>query len=349
VASPVTGDSAGYAASTSRRGRPVARRHRRSGSRRWLLLGRLQRAWGRQWLVFAGVAVAIAAAGVLAVTFGDADWLETLTFFGPAALLGGLGVSGLRELGRNTITSVSSLGRYRDYAVLGAAPVLTKRALRELPPDQRTPLGCLAFQPSSPFSTAFRDLQGALASEQIVAFISAFPREGASTAALCAAASATQQGKRVILLDCDLRTRTFTAALEHEPVAGVLEATVEPDKWRDFVDEEVETGLHFIPAARATSAWRGLAGAAGLPLMMDRLRDAYDLVILDCPPALTSADGPVVARMADKCVVVVAWDETPVSALRDTMRSLRARARTSTGIFVNRVPPGYRFGRLRPT
>ena len=74
--------------------------------------------------------------------------------------------------------------------VNGAAPVLTEDVLRELPPDQRTPLGCLAFLPASIFSTAFRDLQGALVEDQVVAFIASFAGEGASTAALATAVSA---------------------------------------------------------------------------------------------------------------------------------------------------------------
>jgi len=342
------GDSAGRTAALGALGARRVGAGPRAGSRRWLVIGRVRRAARRQWLVFVSVVVLVSAFGFMTTFVGVAEPGESLRFFGPAAFLGGLGAAALRELGRNTITSISSLGRYRDYAVLGAAPVLTRRMLSDLPPDQRTPVGCLAFQQASPFATAFRDLQGALSEDQIVAFVSAFPGEGASTAALCTAASANQQGRRVILLDCDLRQRTFTKALEHNPPAGLLEACVEPEKWRDFVDEEIETGFHFIPAAPPPNAWRSLAGMAGFSILLDRLRDAYDFIVLDCPPALASADGPVAARMADKCVVVVAWDATPVSALRDTIRSLRARTRAGTGLFINRVPVGYRFGRLRP-
>lgn len=344
MALPLADDNVSYAA--TKRGESRRRRIGAPGS--VLASSRMQRAWARQWPVFLGVAVFIAAIGALTTMLGAATPREALEYFGPAALLGGFAVAALRELNRNTITSLSSLGRHRDYAILGAAPVLTAQVLRELPPDQRTTLGCLAFLPASIFSTAFRDLQGALAGDQVVAFVAPFAREGASTAALATAVSAQQQGRRVILLDCDLRHRTFSIALEHDPPAGLLEACEHPDSWQDFVDEEVETGVHFIPAARPQTAWRTLAGAAGLPLLLDRLRDAYDLIVLDCPPALASSDGPVIARMADKCVVVAAWDATPISAVRDTMRALRARVRAATGILVNRVPPGYRFGRLRP-
>jgi Mrp family chromosome partitioning ATPase len=245
------------------------------------------------------------------------------------------------------VTSLSSLGKRRDYAVLGAAPDLSDSALRELPPDHRTPLGCLAFQPASPFATAFRDLQGALAGAQVVAFIASAPNEGASTVALCTAVAAVQQSQRVILLDCDARRRSFTAALEHEPTAGLNEACLRPDTWRNYLDEEVETGLHFIPAAHQANP-RNLSSTAGLPALIEHLRGDYDLIVLDCPPALGDTNGAAIARMADQCVVVAAWDETPISALRNTIRSLRSGGRLAPSVYVNRVPSGYRFGRLRP-
>ena len=127
----------------------------------------------------------------------------------------------------------------------------------------------------------------------------------------------------------------------------MLEACERPDYWRDYVEEEHETGLHFLPAAKPTSLWRSLVGQAGFPALLKQLSDAYDLVILDCPPAVGSAEGPMVARLAHRSVIVAVWDQTPIGAIRHTMRTMR-RNPGVTGIYVNRVPPGYRFGRLRP-
>ena len=84
-----------------------------------------------------------------------------------------------------------------------------------------------------------------------------------------------------------------------------------------------------------------------LDAKLQELQAKYDLVILDCPPALSNADGAMVARVADKTVVVAAWDETPLAAVRNTMRALRRRSNDATALYVNRVPAGYRFGRLR--
>jgi Mrp family chromosome partitioning ATPase len=255
-------------------------------------------------------------------------------------------LTALFEFGRNTITSVSSLGKKRGYVVLGAAPELSPQALRELPPDWRSPLGCLAFQPASSFATAFRDLQGAIARDRLVAFIGPIPNDGATTAALGAAVSATQQGRKVLLVDCDLRRRSLTRSLVGEVSAGVLEAANRPRNWPDLVIQEPETGLHILPAALLKNPWATLVDAGGFTTLVDQLQRAYDLVIFDCPPALGSAEGAALARGADTCVLVVAWDDTSISTLREAVRALRRTGKPT--IYVNRVPRGYRFGRLRP-
>jgi Mrp family chromosome partitioning ATPase len=299
----------------------------------------------RQWLLALTVAVAAAAAGAAFDVSAGAQPVTAALFWAPLGIAAGLALAAVRELGRNTITSLSSFGRNRSYSVLGAAPELTPASLRQLPPHQRTPLGCLAFQPASPFATAFRDLQSAVG-QDVVAFISALPREGATTSALCAAVSATQQGRNVIIVDCDIHRRTLTRALMAHPEFGVLDACDAPDAWRTLVGEEEETGLHFLPAARPRNPWRSLGGSQGFLLLLGELRAAYDLVVLDCPPALTSADGPIVASMADKAVLVAAWDRTSLSAVRQALRTLH-RLHVRAGVYVNRVPPSYRFGRLR--
>ncbi|MBC7767583.1 MAG: CpsD/CapB family tyrosine-protein kinase [Phycisphaerales bacterium] len=313
-----------------------------------LALARVARGVRRQWLIVILITLAVAAGGIGFDYSGGVRPLVAAQFWAPLAVALALIAALVREIGRNTITSITSFGKHRGYMVFGAAPELTPHALRQLPPDKRTPVGCLAFQPAAPFATAFRDLQGALADQRVVSFIAALPEEGATMSALCAAVSAAQQGRSVIIVDCDLRRRGLTRALEHEADAGVLEASNEPESWRNLIAEEEETGLHFLPAARMRNPWKTLAGSRGFPALIDALGDAYDLVVLDCPPALASADGVVLAGMAERAILVAGWDRTKLGAVRSVMRSLQRRPHLATGVWVNRVPPQYRFGRLRP-
>lgn len=321
-------------------------RSRRSPSKS-LALGRLRRGVARQWFIFLAVSALIAAGGVAYDLSGGVQPLSAALFWGPVGAATGLLAAVVRELSRNTVTSLSSFGKNRGYAILGAAPELTSRTLRQLPPDKRTPLGCLAFQPSSAFATAFRDLQSAITKEGVVAFTSAVANEGSSTSALCTAVAAAQQGRTVVIIDCDLRRRSLTRSLGFDPDEGLADACEEPSQWQNFVGEEDETGLHFIPASRHRSPWRNIAAAPGFNELLLRLRQHYELIVLDCPPVLVGADGAAAAGMADKCILVTAWDRTPITAVRRAMSMLQRRPRAQTAVYVNRVPPEYRFGRLR--
>lgn len=346
MTSPLASDRSSYGRDAMH-GAPLKRRTSNPGSSS-LAANRLRRAVLRQWPMFVLVILVTAFFGALYETSGGMRWLPAVLQWTGIGVALGLGAGAVREFGRNTITSISSLGKHRGYAVMGAAPELTPSSLRELPPDQRSALGCLAYQPASPFATAFRDLQGVLISDKLVAFVGVVAGEGATTTALCAAVSATQQGRSVIVLDCDIRRRSLTHGFGMSPDLGVLEACERPEYWRDYVEHEGETGVHFLPAAAPSTPWRTLIGEAGFPVLLKELQKAYDLVILDCPPAMGNAEGPIIARMADKCVLVAVWDRTPIGAIRNVMRNLQTRSRLTTGIYVNRVPRGYRFGRLRP-
>lgn len=344
---PLVSDRSDYSGGSMWRTTLRARRADKSDTT-GLRVARLGRASLRQAWIIALAAFVVIAGGVAYELSGGVALLDALKLWVWIGLFVGLVFGAAREIGRNTITSIARLGRHRGYSVLGAAPELTPQALRQLPPNARSPLGALVQQPASAFASAFRDLQDAIAADHVVAFIAPRFDEGATTSALCAAISAMQQGRRVILLDCDIRRRSLTRALDRAPSVGVLEAAGSPDAWRSFLDYEDETGLPFIPAAIESNPWRTLFASPGFPALLDELRAEFDLIVLDCPPALGSAEGMMLARMADRCVVVAAWDETPLSAVRSAMRALRTRSRLITGIYVNRVPPGFRFGRLRP-
>lgn len=310
-----------------------------------LLFGRLRRGFRRQLPVLLGATLLFGAAGMAFGMSSGADALSAGLTWLPFAFVAAAFVAVVLELERNTITVPASLGKFRGYGILGAAPDLTASALRELPPKHRSPLGLLAFKPVSPFATAFRDLQAAIASDNLVAFVAPRSGEGASTASLCAAVSAFQQGRNVIVVDCDIRRRTLTHMLGCNPREGVFEACSAPEHWQSFIEEEPETGLHFLPAAGSLNPWRTLLGSPGFPVLLDHLRKSYDLVVLDCPPALSSGDGAIMAGLADRVVAVAAWDSTPISALRNAVQAVQRHSQATTGVYVNRVPPGYRFGR----
>lgn len=306
---------------------------------------RLAAALSRQWPLALALAVAVALGGA-AIVRGPPSLDGYVFWSGVGACLGAaLGV--LREMTRRTITSASALSGQRNFPLLGAAPELNAANLRELPPEHRTPAGCLAFMPATPFATSFRDLQGAFANDRLTVFSCCAGDDGAGLAAMCATASARQQGRRTILVDCDPHRRSCTRAMGIEPDHGAAQAMLTPERWRDYVVEEPETALTFLPATPAR--YPSLLDAPGWPALLEQLQAEYDLVVVACPPlANARAIDSLASHKPDHVVLVATWDQTAVAALKHASRVLRAGG-ARVGVFVVGVPDGYRFGRLRPS
>src|SRR5262249_32808161 len=78
-------------------------------------------------------------------------------------------------------------------------------------------------------------------------------------------------------------------------------------------------------------------GAEGMSRLLAELRDAFDLVILDCAPILAVAETRVVAAQADSTVLITRWRKTPVRAIRDAIHQLQAGGAILRGVVVNGV------------
>lgn len=263
---------------------------------------------------------------------------ESAGVWGIFGLAVGALVGVAHEIERGVIHSVDSLERASKQRLSSATPQVSPRALRSLSPDMRTPLGAAVYQPASDYAVSLRHMLSTWGDAQVVAVLGATPHDGATTTAASAAAIASQHGRNVLLVDCDLSRRGVTRLLDAEPEAGVLEATADPANWARLLSQEPETGLHIMPAARLANPWKRLFDQPGLAELVQQWRERYDLIILDCPPSSASAEGAMLTRLADRCVLLASWDDTPGADLRQMMRRLRHSAPDEMNLHLNRAP-----------
>jgi Mrp family chromosome partitioning ATPase len=71
--------------------------------------------------------------------------------------------------------------------------------------------------------------------------------------------------------------------------------------------------------------------------LIDHARERYDLVLLDAPPVLGSADARVLSALADAAIVVVQWGKTPQELVLSAVHSLRACGANILGTVVTQV------------
>jgi len=224
----------------------------------------------------------------------------------------------------NTMRDPKSLEEAAGLAVLGAIPRLGENeTAQQAASDLR-----------SPFSEAYRSVRTALQFATVrglpgtLLITSAGPSEGKSTTALELAQNISQLGKRVLLVDADLRGASVhkTTGL---PAAKGLSNLLSGACTLDEVVQSWRNGaLDVITSGPLPPNPPELLGGAALPKLLSDLRRSYDVVILDGPPVLGLADAPLLANHAEATMLVVAAQATRVESLQAAIRRLQfSRAR----------------------
>ena len=156
-----------------------------------------------------------------------------------------------------------------------------------------------ARKPRSPLAEQFRALRAGLwlgpNQPRIIAITSARPAEGKTTVTLALGRLAAMNGERVIVLDCDLRQPSFDRRMHIEAEPGLVDCLQDRATLAEVTHRDTLTGMDTIPAGKAGYDALGLVMSATMARLLQTLRQDYDLVLLDAPPAQAVTDARVVA------------------------------------------------------
>jgi capsular exopolysaccharide synthesis family protein len=165
---------------------------------------------------------------------------------------------------------------------------------------------------------------------RVVAVTSAARREGRTTTAANLALTAAQEGRATLLVDADLRHPALAALFGLAPRAGLAEVLDGTAELGQAIARVGSLAVLCAGELRDEATARRPRAAA----VMEQLRAAYDLVVLDAPPALAFSDGDRLAGAADAALLVVRAGTTPRQVVRLALESLGDRA---AGIVLNDV------------
>lgn len=198
------------------------------------------------------------------------------------------------------------------------------------------------LQPESFVAEQFRSLRvrlEALAAERpmrTIAVTSAMPGEGKTTAALnLALVTAMSVGRRVLLVDCDLRRPKVHIALGLRPECGLAEVLADEAPLDRAVIKVDGTNLEVLPVRGTPSNPSELLGSDRMRALVEEVARSYDQVIFDMPPTLAMPDAKAMCELVDGIVFVVRADQTPaddVAAALDVLDRRRV-----LGVILNGV------------
>ncbi|MEO8112749.1 MAG: polysaccharide biosynthesis tyrosine autokinase [Phenylobacterium sp.] len=236
------------------------------------------------------------------------------------------------------LATAEDVERRLDTAYLGSVPLLSSVA-----GATDAPIDYVVDKPLSGFAEAFRSLQASIFHARpgepvkVVAITSALPGEGKTTTAICLARSAALQGRRTVVVDCDLRRRTVNRMMPEEPKVGLLEVLNGEATLEQALSLDAASGASILPLARTWFTPRDVFGSAAMDRLLVDLRARYDLVILDTAPILPVADTRVLASKADLLVLLARWRKTPQPAIEAAFRLLRGSGVNIGGVVLTQV------------
>jgi len=229
--------------------------------------------------------------------------------------------------------------------VMGIIPLLTgKEGITEHMERHRTSAFVEALN-SLKISLQLSDPDGEL---KVLQITSSVPEEGKSSLALALALTQANAGKRVLLVDADLRRGGIGKRLGHDIEApGLTDLILAEDMDIEaHVTALGDTGLDFMRSGDARQAnATDIFSSQRMGHIISALRASYDIVILDSPPVMAVADARIIGKLADKTLFVVRWDKTPAKVSRTALELLDKGGIPIVGITLQQVDLG-RYGRM---
>ncbi len=228
----------------------------------------------------------------------------------------------------NTIRTPEDIEKYLTTSVLGVIPKadegLSNRAVREAFQSLRT---------SIIFSSKNRQRKTLL-------ITSTGPQEGKSSSVANLGRTLAAAGDRVIIIDCDLRRPTQHLHHQMERDHGLtnfLAAPADEGDWTVYAKPTSTPNLFIMTCGPIPPNPPELLGNERFIDLLRSLRERYEWVLIDSPPASSLADASLLAALADMTVLVVQHNRTDRDLAVKTMQQLRSVNTFIAGVVMNNI------------
>ena len=171
---------------------------------------------------------------------------------------------------------------------------------------------------------------------KVISLTSTIANEGKTTTAYYLAKSYTELGKKVLLMDCDLRKgslkKFFTVKSR---VSGISEYISGQSK--DFIYQTDVDGLFVVLSGKKPPNPTELLSSAAFGKMIEALKEEFDLIIIDTPPMGIGADATIIGRQSDGVLMVVRNNFVSKKSVKKVKDDLVRTGSKVVGVVLNRI------------
>ena len=247
----------------------------------------------------------------------------------------GIALAIIRGLMDTTIRSLDSLRAVTGQPALGAVGFdSSARKSPILMGDQLRSIRAEAFRQLRT-NLQFMDVDNPV---QVLVVTSSVASEGKSTTAANLAIVSAETGRRVLIIEADLRRPRIADYLGLERAVGLSNVLAGQVSVTDVLQPWGTDGLTVLPSGSIPPNPSELLGSHNFVDLIEELRGMFDMIIIDTPPLLPVTDAAVAATRADGVLVVVRYGKTTRTQINSSLHSLEAVDARILGCVISMLP-----------
>lgn len=265
---------------------------------------------------------------------------KDIIVFAMAGIVVGAGCVFISDMLNRTIKTVDGIEKEFGLPALTTIPIYENRLKKgEL---------IVHEEPKSPISETFRTLRTNIQfikgkeKLQTILITSTLPKEGKSFVSANLAITFAQSGKKVIVIDADMRKGRQASIFRVLRKPGLsnylLDVSEETQiKLEEYIQETKIEGLNVISEGNIPPNPSELLVSEAMINLLEKLKEIYDIIILDGPPTQLVTDSLILTRLVDSTVIVSASNETKKDNLHKIIDSIHNVEGKISGIVLNKV------------
>ncbi len=244
----------------------------------------------------------------------------------------------LRQFAHKGVRTINDLEEITEIPVLGEVP--------RMPIGRRKSLSAFLQQnPISAAAEAIRNLRTSIlmfntvAVPKVIMVTSSEPAEGKTTLAIGLAHNLASLGKRILLIEGDLRKSGLQQHLGNPGQAGVMSVISGQSSLLDVVCRKENLGFDFLAGDHTNLVPADVFTSSGFGSLISMAREGYDHVVLDMPPVLAVPDARIAAGLVDFVLYCVRWDHTKRAHIAEGLRRFSSVGTDVSGLALTQIDP----------
>lgn len=256
-----------------------------------------------------------------------------------SALFGGLMGAALvllREMRNNTFRTADELELVTGHSVLGTIPRASGKVRSDI-------LNYARLKPTSVFAEAVRNLRTSVLlsnpdkQPQVIMSTSSVPGEGKTTQSLSLAQNMAGLGKKVLVLEGDIRKLIFAEYFDIHNKASFLSVLTGDVPLQDAIFQHEDMGIDILIGEKSNINAADIFSSEKFRKFMMMLRQEYDFIIVDSAPVLAVPDARVIGQHVDAIIYSVLWDSTTKTQVKQGIGMITSVGLQVSGLVLSNV------------